>query len=125
MGKAADIINNCLIERNMSQRKLAEKMGIVVQILNQQLKHNDIKVERFIDILDYLGYRVSIEDIGSIHKVTLQEGKSIREQKNERCKVWTEDDGVFTAIVCNGTNVDTKYFDSKQACIDYLQGLEK
>ena len=68
MKKAASAILSCLEEKKMSQRQLAARMGEDVRHLNQQLnRQSDMKVERFTDVLDHIGYRVEVVENGGIH----------------------------------------------------------
>lgn len=63
MGKASKIIKECLKEQNMSQHELAEKLNEKPQYINQQLnRSSDMKVERFVDVLDKIGYQVEVTE---------------------------------------------------------------
>ena len=96
---AAKIIMNCLKEKNMKQRRLAVIMGEDVRNLNQQLKRlKDMKVERFIDVLEHLGYRLDVVDNGGITKVCKEYGDKVVETGEPKGLFWYEVNNMFTAI---------------------------
>lgn len=119
MGKAADIILKCLQTRGMSQRKLSQKMKATPQNINQQILGDDLKMERFTEILDYIGYRISIEDINNVFRVHPEDFEALKDQK-ERMLIWCENDGIFQSLVCDGINTEIKFFNDKNDCVDYL-----
>lgn len=61
MNKAAKTIIDCLERKKMTQRQLAKMMGEDVRNLNQQLnRQKDMKVERFEEVLEHIGYKMEI-----------------------------------------------------------------
>lgn len=125
MKKAAEAILECLAERKMSQRQLATCMGEDVRHLNQQLvRANDMKVERFTDVLEHLGYRVEIVDTGGVRKVSPEFAKKIIETKGPKGLFWTENDGVFTGIDNNDGDTIHKEFSNKEDCMAWLYDVE-
>ena len=70
MNKAAKTIIDCLERKKMTQRQLAKMMGEDVRNLNQQLnRQKDMKVERFEDVLEHIGYKMEIVGSNGIQKV--------------------------------------------------------
>lgn len=125
MKKASEVILDCLLERNMSQRQLAKHMGEDVRHLNQQLvRANDMKVERFVDVLEHLGYRVEIVDNGGIRKVSGEYAKQIIETREPEGLFWVEKDGVFTGIDNTAGEAICEDFSSKEECFSWLNELE-
>lgn len=99
MKKAADAIMSCLEEKKMSQRQLAACMGEDVRHLNQQLnRQKDMKVERFTDVLDHIGYRVEVVDNDGIRKVCAEYANMIIVTGEPNGLFWCEVEGGFTAI---------------------------
>ena len=126
MKKAADTIFDCLEEKKMSQRQLAVCMGEDVRNLNQQLnRRNDMKVERFIDVLDYIGFRVEIVENDGIRKVSLDFAKSIRENKTPKGCFWSQEGEKYTAICCVEDSIMEAMFESKEECFEWLRVVKK
>lgn len=123
MKRAAETILNCLKEQNMTQRQLATVMGETVQNINQQLnRQNDIKVERFLDVLDYLGYRVEIVENDGIRKVSPEYAEKMLEDKAPEGLYWYEgEDFRVEGIYIKSNEVFTKGFDTKEECFDWLK----
>lgn len=116
MKKAADMIMSCLEEKNLSQRQLAACMGEDVRCLNQQLnRQKDMKVERFTDVLDHIGYRIEIVENGGIRKVCEEYAKQIVEEGEPKGLFWCEANGVYTAINNAG---------KEMLCEDFLEKEE-
>lgn len=122
MKKAADTIFDCLEEKKMSQRQLAVCMGEDVRNLNQQLnRRNDMKVERFIDVLDYIGYRVEIVENDGIRKVSENYAKQIIENREPRGRFWFDGNKVFIGIDNTEGKVLVEEFASKEMCFDWFK----
>lgn len=124
MGKGRDIIISCVKQKNTSQHKLADAMGVSVQTINQQLAGCDMKLEKFTEMLDYLGYRVSVEDLGAIHRVSPE---MLAELANDNVdvtgnrQVWAYDSGLYKALFSQGVKHEIRLFETKDECIDYLK----
>ena len=122
MKKAASVIKGCLEEKGMSQRQLARCMGEDVRHLNQQLnRQDDMKVERFIDVLEHIGYRVEVVDNDGIRKVSTEYANKILEEKKEDGLFWTERDGECLGIVCKSGGTVFDMFCSKNECFEWLK----
>lgn len=122
MKKAAGTIVNCLEEKNMSQRQLAACMGEDVRYLNQQLnRQKDMKVERFTDVLDHIGYRVEVVDNDGIRKVCEAYARQIIEKGEPKGLFWCESNGLFTAVDSTGTELFCEDFFSKEEMFKWLK----
>lgn len=123
MKKAAETILRCLEEKKMSQRQLATCMGEDVRHLNQQLcRQNDMKVERFTDVLAHLGYRVEIVDNDGIRKVGPDYASEIIESGSPQGKFWYErNDGYVGIDTADGTAIVEEFVD-KEDCMNWLRG---
>lgn len=122
MKKAADMVMHCLKEKKISQSQLAERMGEDVRYLNQQLhRHKDMKVERFIDVLDHIGYRVEVVDNDGIRKVCEEYANRIMETGKPAGLFWFLNDGIYTAIDSMNPEVFCECFLSKEDCFKWLR----
>jgi len=123
MKKAAEIVRTCLEEKGISQRQLAMSMGEDVRKLNQQLmRQDDMKVERFAEVLDHLGYRVEIVENDGIRKVSPDYAGKIIETGNPRGRFWYEVGGRYTGIdTADGTAI-VEEFPDKEDCFKWLKG---
>lgn len=123
MKRAEEIIKGCLEEKKMSQRKLAACMGEDVRCLNQQLnRQKDMKVERFVDVLEYIGYRVEIVENDGIRKVSPEYAKQIVESREQRGLFWCFDDEKYIGIDNTTGEAYCEEFDDKNECFKYLRG---
>ena len=61
MKKAAEIVKKCLKNKKITQRALAERLKEDPRLISQQLRRDkDMKMERFFDVLEHIGYGVEI-----------------------------------------------------------------
>ena len=126
MNKAAEVILGCLAEQGMTQSKLAEGMGEDIRHLNQQLnRQKDLKVERFIDVLDHIGYRVEIVENDGIRKVCQEFAWNVVEEKAPAGKFWHKDGDWFIGIDNSNGQAWVEKFASKEECFAWLRGSEK
>lgn len=122
MKKAAYTVISCLEEKNMSQRQLALTMGEDARYLNQQLRRqNDMKVERFIDVLDHIGYRVDVVDNGGVKKVCEEYSRKIIETGEPKGLFWSFANGIYTAIDSTKSEVLVIDFQSKDDCFRWFR----
>lgn len=122
MKKAASAILGCLEEKKMSQRQLAARMGEDVRHLNQQLnRQSDMKVERFTDVLDHIGYRVEVVENGGIQKVCEDFANSIIENREPKGLFWYQIGEVFVGIDNQHfSEPKTAEFQNKEMCWQWL-----
>ncbi len=70
MAKVIELVLECMKEKKMSQTELAKSLGEDVRVINQQLnRQQDLKAERFLEVMEHIGYRVEIVDNDGIRKV--------------------------------------------------------
>ena len=124
MGKAASVILECLKEKGITQSQLTTAMGEDVRHLNQQLhRQQDMKVQRFTDVLDYLGYRLEIVDNNGIRKVGRDYARQIIDTRKPQGKFWCEDeDGVIVGIDNSNFDAWVEEFSTKEDCFKWLKG---
>lgn len=122
MKKAADTIVNCLKEKSMSQSHLAAGLGEDVRYLNQQLhRQKDMKVERFTDVLDHIGYRVEVVDNEGIRKVCQEYAQKVIETGEPKGLFWTFAGGIYTAIDSTKSELFCEDFRSKEECFKWFR----
>lgn len=125
MKKAADIIRTCLEEKGISQRQLATSMGEDVRKLNQQLvRQDDMKVERFAEVLDHLGYRVEIVENDGIRKVSQEYVEKLIEAGNTTGRFWYVTEGRYTGVILSDGTAIVEVFVDKEVCFKWLKGNE-
>lgn len=122
MEKAQKIVSACMKEKNLSQRKLAERMGEDVRHLNQQLvRQKDMKVERFAEVLEHAGYKVEIVENDGIQKVCKEFANQIIENGEPLGKFYTFSDGVYTGIDNKDGYAWCEDFRSFEKCMNWLR----
>lgn len=122
MKKAASTILSCLKEKQMTQTQLAEFMGEDIRVLSQQLnKQIDFKVERFIDVLDHIGYRVEIVDNGGIRKVSKEYAKKIIDGRQPIGLFWFFENDKYIGIDNEEGEAFIEEFSSKEECFKWLR----
>lgn len=122
--KASEIITKCLKKKNLSQSKLATMMGEDVRGLNQQLhRQKDIKVTRFSDVLEHVGYRLEIVDNDGIQRVCHDFAKQIIETKTPMGYFYTFDGCIYIGINNGIGEAQTKEFSCYDDCIKWLKDI--
>lgn len=118
----AKIIKQCMKEKGISQTDVANEMGEDRRLLNVQLMQvGSMKVMRFKEILEYLGYRLEIVDNGDTRRVSKDTGDRMLVGDGEDGKVWFEDeDGAFVAVEKNDGKIKFKKFTDRNECVEYL-----
>ena len=123
MKKAAETILRCLEEKKISQRQLATCMGEDVRHLNQQLcRQNDMKVERFTDVLAHLGYRVEIVENDGIRKVSPDYAEKLIKDVSPKGLFWYETEDGYVGVDTEAENTVVKEFEDKEDCMKWLRG---
>lgn len=122
MKKASEIVMKCLEEQKLSQSQLAARMGEDVRGINQQLRRqNDMKVERFSNVLEHAGYRLEVVDNDGIQRVCQDFAKQVIETRKPIGYFYTFADGIYTGID-NGTgDALTEDFNSYEECMKWLK----
>lgn len=126
MKKAADMIRECMEEKDLPQRQLAVRMGEDVRYLNQQLnRQKDMKVERFADVLDHIGYRIEIIENDGIQKVSPEFAMQIINNREPAGLFWYFCNGKYIGVDNYNSEAEayTEKFDTKEECLDWLRGV--
>lgn len=99
MSRAADAVLQGLKKKGLSQSELARSMDEDVRNLNQQLNRlNDMKLDRFIDVMEHIGYGVELEE-RDFRKVSKKYGDQIIEANAPDGLFYYElENGLFLAI---------------------------
>ena len=120
--KAQEIIIDCLTEKGMTQTQLAASLGEDRRSINQQLKkRNDMKVERFVDVLEHMGYRVEIVENDDIRKVSAEYADRIVTEREPRGLFWYFDGNVYVGIDNTDGEAYCEEFSSKEDCFEWLK----
>lgn len=124
MSRASTILRKIMKDHGISQTELADKMGISTALLSAYLvRNNDIKVGKFEEFLEYLGYRMDIVPNDGIRRVSEECGSRIIVGDGPDGKYWyTENNGNYVGIEKHGQNVKFMKFRRKENCFDYLTG---
>lgn len=122
MSKAADTILSCLEAKGMSQRQLAASMDEDVRYLNQQLnRQKDMKLDRFIDVLNHIGYRVEVVDNGGIRKVNPDYALEIINTGKPNGQFWLMKDDSYIGIDNTSGEIATEKFRTREQCFEWLK----
>ena len=122
MKKAADAIMDCLNEQKMTQTQLAAAMGEDVRLINQQLnRQNDFKVERFLDVLAYIGYRVELVPNDGIRKVTPEYGQEVINNRSPHGLFWYSSGDAYIGIDNMDGEAIVKGFSEREDCFEWLK----
>lgn len=122
MKKASKIVLKCLEEQNMSQRHLASRMGEDVRKLNQQIhRQNDMKVERFSDVLEHIGYRLEVVSNDGIQRVCPEFAHDVIDAGKPNGSFYAVEDGIYTGIDSTSCDVRIKEFNSYEECVKWLK----
>ena len=121
MSRAADMILRCLDEKNMSQKQLADSIGEDVRNLNQQLnRQKDMKVERFVEVLDHIGYRVEVVENDEVKKACMEYAAKVIENGEPKGLFFAEKGDGYIGIDSSGESVEYKEFAQKEECMQWL-----
>lgn len=125
MKKAADVIIDCLAKKNMSQRQLAREMGEDVRYLNQQLhRQKDMKVERFADVLEHIGFHLEVVDDEDFRKATPELAKEIVETGEPHGLFYAQIGDTFIAVDSTHSELFMEEFSDLENCKKWLRQEE-
>lgn len=116
-----DYIRFALQNKGISQRELAASLGEKAQVVNQQLnRQNDLKAERFIELMEHLGYQFDYVDNG-IRKISHGLEDDILAGKFKGDKFYIEDgDFSYTGYKKVDGEFLTESFWTKEKCLEWL-----
>lgn len=91
--------------------------------LNQQLnRQEDMKVKRFIDILEHAGYRMEIVENDGIQRVCHEYANQVIDTRVPTGKFYTLAEGIYTGIDNESGEAWTADFESYEECMKWLRG---
>lgn len=109
MAKVIELIKESMKEKKMTQTELAKSLGEDVRVINQQLnRQQDLKAERFLEVMEHIGYRVEMVDNDGMSELT----KALLKYRRKFALVRGEN--------VNPTNGDTDLFKARADIIDEL-----
>lgn len=122
MAKVIDLVLECMKEKKMTQTELAKSLGEDVRVINQQLnRQKDLKAERFLEIMEHIGYRVEMVDNEGIRKVCEDMIGSIQAGAIKGNMFYAEKgDGTIIGIRSNGEEFEVEEFGNKADCFGWL-----
>ena len=122
MAKVIDLVLECMKEKKMTQTELAKSLGEDVRVINQQLnRQQDLKAERFLEVMEHIGYRVEVVDNDGIRKVDESMIDEIKSGEIRGRMLYAEKgDGTIIGIYSNGEVFDVDEFGNKPDCFDWL-----
>lgn len=122
MARVIELVQECMKEKKMTQRELAKSLGEDVRVINQQLnRQKDLKAERFLEVMEHIGYRVEMVDNDGIRKVCEDMLDDIKAGKVNGDKFYIQkDDGSIIGIKTTGEEPEVEEFWNKAECFDWL-----
>lgn len=122
MAKLIELVLGCMKEKKITQTELAKSLGEDVRVINQQLnRQQDLKAERFLEVMEHIGYRVEIVDNDGIRKVSEHMIHSIQCGAVKGNLFYAEKgDGSLIGIYCNGEVFEVEEFGKKADCFRWL-----
>ena len=122
MAKVIDLVVECMNEKGMTQTELANSLGEDVRVINQQLnRQQDLKAERFLEVMEHIGFRVEIVDNDGIRKIdeSIVEGMTPATVKGD--KFYAEkNDGSIVGVYLKDGMYQIEEFGNKADCFDWL-----
>ena len=122
MAKTIDLVIKCLKEKKMTQTELAKSLGEDVRIINQQLnRQQDLKAERFLEVMEHIGYRVEMVDNDGIRKVREEMINNIQAGVIKGSMFYAEkDDDKIIGIYSETDMCEVEEFGNKADCFEWL-----
>lgn len=122
MARVIELVQECMKEKKMTQKELAKSLGEDVRVINQQLnRQKDLKAERFLEVMEHIGYRVEMVDNDGIRKVCEDMLDDIKAGNANGDKFYIQkDDGRIIGIKTTGGEADVEEFWNKAECFDWL-----
>lgn len=122
MAKVIELIKESMKEKKMTQTELAKSLGEDVRVINQQLnRQQDLKAERFLEVMEHIGYRVEMVENDGIRKVNPEMADDIANKKSPDGAYYTvTDEGEVVGIYVEDGWADIGRFQTKEECFDWL-----
>ncbi len=117
---AQKVISECAEYRGMTYKELSSAMGEIRQTLNQQLRRQkDMKMRRFVEVMEYLGFEVVIVE-REFRRVTPKAAREIMETGNPRGLFWAKENGAYIAVNSSGLETLCKEFSNSDEMRKWL-----
>lgn len=122
MTKVTDFIKESLKKKKITQTELAKSLGEDVRVINQQLnRQQDIKAERFLEVMEHIGYRIDIVDNDGIRKTCSDMIDDIKNGRAKGSKFYIQkEDGFIVGIYAKDNVVELEEFWNKSDCFNWL-----
>lgn len=122
MAKVIELIKESMKEKKMTQTELAKSLGEDVRVINQQLnRQQDLKAERFLEVMEHIGYRVEMVDNDGIRKVCEDMLDDIKAGNVSGDKFYIQkDDGSIIGTRVSDGDAEVEEFWNKADCFDWL-----
>lgn len=122
MARVIELVQECMKEKKMTQKELAKSLGEDVRVINQQLnRQKDLKAERFLEVMEHIGYRVEMVDNDGIRKVCEDMLDDIKAGNANGDKFYIQkEDGSIIGIKTMDGEVEVEEFWNKAECFDWL-----
>lgn len=122
MAKVIELVLECMKEKKITQTELAKSLGEDVRVINQQLnRQQDLKAERFLEVMEHIGYRVEMVDNEGIRKVCEGMIDEIQCGAVKGNMFYAEkDDGTIIGIYSKPEVFDVEEFGNKADCFRWL-----
>lgn len=122
MAKVIELVLECMKEKKMTQTELAKLLGEDVRVINQQLnRQKDLKAERFLEVMEHIGYRVEMVDNDGIHKVCEGMIDDIQAGEVKGSLFYAEKgDGKIIGIYSKAEVFEVEEFGNKADCFGWL-----
>ena len=122
MAKVIELIKESMKEQKMTQTELAKSLGEDVRVINQQLnRQHDLKAERFLEVMEHIGYRVEMVDNDGIRKVCEDMLDDIKTGNIKGDKFYVQkDNGSIIGIRVSNGDSEVEEFWNKADCFEWL-----
>ena len=118
---AQDVVAKCAERRGMNYAELSSAMGEIRQRLNQQMGCQDMKMRRFVEVLEYLGFEVVAVEV-DFRRVTPKAAQEIIKTGNPKGLFWAEENGTYVAVNSNCGGTLHKEFSNADKMRKWLSG---
>ncbi|MCD7789094.1 MAG: hypothetical protein LUH55_00735 [Bacteroides thetaiotaomicron] len=97
------------------------EMGEDVRLLNQQLKrHNDMKVRRFADVLEHIGYHLEVVDDETFRKASPEFADTVVKTGEPKELFYVRVEDGYIAIDSTNDELSVEKFEDYESCREWL-----
>lgn len=120
--KVANMIYKCMVASHVELKDLSARVDDIPQSLNHKFKRNtDMKYQDVKQMLNALGYTVSIDYLGVCKVSNTFYEKALKEKKNGKYYTCYEDE--YAGFVCQNGKIKKAISDSKDGIILKLRKM--